>query len=155
MTTSWVPHVRRFSRQPALSEVEGWDSRVLCAKVGPQDRAFASIPRLSMSIRSGKAAISLPYSNGQSKLPAINVHIYTHISSVRTSAYCTYIRVTTKRSTWNIGRLSACRNFLACVHGLALLHERLHPGEDSRPSLRVIERCLWSGGKSLVTDFNH
>jgi len=93
LTTSWVPHVRRFSRQPALSEVEGWDSRVLCAKVGPQDRAFASIPRLSMSIRSGKAAISLPYSNGQSKLPAINVHIYTHISSVRTSAYCTYIRV--------------------------------------------------------------
>src|SRR3989442_11541356 len=75
--------------------------------------------------------------------------------SVRTSAYCTHTSVPTKCSTWNIGRLSACRTFLACVHGLALFHERLHPGEDSRPSLRVIERCLWSGGKSLVTDFNH
>src|SRR6266571_968919 len=50
--------------------------------------------------------------------------------SVRTSAYCTHTSVPTKCSTWNIGRLSACRTFLACVHGLALFHERLHPGED-------------------------
>jgi len=74
--------------------------------------------------------------------------------SIRTSAYCTYTSVPTKCSTWNIGRLSACRNFLACVHGLALLDERLHRAEDVGPSFRVIQRCLWSGGKSLV-DFNH
>ena len=41
---------------------------------------------------------------------------------------------------------------LAGVDGLSLFDERLHPAEDARPSLGVIDSCLWRSRKSLLTN---
>jgi hypothetical protein len=44
-------------------------------------------------------------------------------------------------------------NFLlAGVDGLSLFDERLHPAEDARPSLGVIDSRLWGSRKSLLTN---
>ena len=49
----------------------------------------------------------------------------------------------------------APRRRRAGAQGFSLFDDGLHPGEDARPTLRVVKRFLGSGGETLVTKFYH